>query len=311
MKKWSLYIVFLLLVGGIFAQQQTQYSQWMWNHISYNPAIAGIQNCAKVKSMSRLQWVGFAGAPVSNVITFTTPIKTKRTQMFSPRQGLGVKFERDDIGPFTSNGLSLMYAVHFNFTQDTRISFGVNLGARQMTFSNKDITSYQPDPATQKSSTFYSPIATFGTWWDGKNYFVGLSLDQLSASAWTGMGVQSSYRLHYNLSSGYRFLINDKVTILPNLLVKTTSSSPTSIDLNTFVDYKDAFKIGVGLRNNESFIGMMQIRFKDHFAFGYSVDFISSAINSVAWMTHEVSLHYSTCETRPTDRLSCPLFRIS
>lgn len=308
MKKGCVYIVFLLVVGATFAQQQTQYSQWMWNHVSYNPAIAGIQNCSKVKSMSRLQWVGFAGAPVSNVITFTTPIKTKRTQMFSPRQGLGVKFERDDIGPFTSNGLSFMYAVHFNFTQETRISFGVNLGAKQLTFSNKNVTSYQADPAIQKSSTFYTPIASMGSWWDGKNYFVGLSLDQLTSSQWTGMGVQSSYRIHYNISSGYRFLVNEKVTIVPNLLVKTTSNSPASIDLNTFIDYKDAFKIGLGLRNNESFIGMMQVRFKDQFSFGYSVDFISSKLNTVALMTHEVSLHYSTCETRPTDRLSCPLF---
>ena len=195
MKKFWTNIFFLVTVLLVNAQQETQYSQWMWNHVAYNPAIAGIQNCSKVKTMSRLQWVGFEGAPVSNMITFTTPIKTKRTQMFSPRQGFGVKFERDVIGPFTSNGLSFTYAVHFNFTQATRISFGVNVGARQMTFSNRNITTFQADPATQKSSTFYTPIACFGTWWDGKNYFVGLSLDQLSASKWTGMGVRYSMNL--------------------------------------------------------------------------------------------------------------------
>jgi type IX secretion system PorP/SprF family membrane protein len=308
MKKFWTNIVFLVSVLLVQAQQETQYSQWMWNHVAYNPAIAGIQNCSKVKTMSRLQWVGFEGAPISNLITFTTPIKTKRTQMFSPRQGFGVKFERDDIGPFTSNGLSFTYAVHFNFTQATRISFGLNLGAKQMIFSNRTITTYQPDPATQKSSTFYSPIASFGTWWDGKNYFIGLSLDQLTTSKWIGMGVQSNYRLHYNLSTGFRFRVNDSYTIVPNLLVKKTINSPASIDLNTFLDFKDAFKIGLGIRNNESFIGMMQVRFKDQFAFGYSVDFISSKINTVALLTHELSFHYSSCETRPTDKLSCPLF---
>lgn len=290
------------------AQQETQYTQWMWNHLSYNPALAGIQNCSKAKSISRIQWVGFEGAPVSNLITFTTPIKTKRTQMFSPRQGFGMKFERDNIGPFTSNGLSFTYAVHFNFTQETRISFGVNLGAKQMTFSNRTITTYQADPATQKSSTFYSPIASFGTWWDGKNYFIGLSLDQLTTSKWSGMGVESYYRLQSNFSSGFRYLVNENYTIVPNLLVKKTVNSPMSIDLNAFLDYKDEFKFGLGLRNNESFLGMFQVRFKEQFAFGYSVDFISSKINTVALMTHEFSLHYSTCETRPSDKLSCPLF---
>jgi type IX secretion system PorP/SprF family membrane protein len=308
MKKVVVFIVFLFSCFLLEAQQGTQYSQWMWNHLSYNPALAGIQNCGKIKSMSRIQWVGFEGAPISNLITFTAPIKTKRTQMFSPRQGFGLKFERDDIGPFTSNGLSFTYAFHFNFTQETRISFGLNVGARQMIFSNRTITTYQPDPATQKSSTFYTPIACFGTWWDGKNYFVGVSMDQLTASSWKGMGVQSSYRLQYNLSSGFRFVLNDTYTIVPNLLVKTTSNSPTSIDLNTFLDFKDSFKIGIGIRNNESFLGMMQVRFKDQFAFGYSVDFVSSRLNTVALLTHELSLHYSSCETRPTDRLSCPLF---
>ena len=308
MKKTFFICWFLLSVTFIEAQQETQYSQWMWNHLSYNPALAGIQNCSKVKTMSRIQWVGFDGAPVSNLITFTAPIKTKRTQMFSPRQGFGMKFERDNIGPFTSNGLSFTYAVHFNFTQETRISFGINLGAKQMTFSNRNVTSYQPDPATQKSSTFYTPIASFGTWWDGKNYFLGLSLDQLTTSKWSGMGVESYYRLHYNFSSGFRYVVNESYTIVPNLLVKKTVNSPMSIDLNAFLDYKDAFKIGVGLRNNESFLGMMQVRFKEQFAFGYSVDFISSKINTVALLTHEFSFHYSTCETKPSDKLSCPLF---
>ena len=308
MKKFLVFIVLFSRVLYSFSQQETQYSQWMWNHLSYNPALAGIQNCSKVKSMSRIQWVGFEGAPVSNLVTFTTPIKTKRTQMFSPRQGFGMKFERDNIGPFTSNGLSFTYAVHFNFTQETRISFGVNLGAKQMTFSNRTITTYQADPATQKSSTFYSPIASFGTWWDGKNYFIGLSLDQLTNSKWSGMGVESYYRLHYNLSSGFRYSINENFTIVPNLLVKKTMNSPMSVDLNAFLDFKDAFKIGVGLRNNESFLGMFQVRFKDQFDFGYSVDFISSKLNTIAMFTHEVSLHYSTCETRVSDKLSCPLF---
>ncbi len=308
MKKFLFTSLFSVSILFVKAQQEAQYTQWMWNHLSYNPALAGIQNCSKVKSMSRIQWVGFDGAPVSNLITFTAPIKTKRTQMFSPRQGFGIKFERDNIGPFTSNGLSFMYAIHFNFTQETRISFGVNLGAKQLTFSNRNITTIQADPATQKSSTFYSPIASFGTWWDGKNYFIGLSFDQLTASKWSGMGVESYYRLHYNLSSGFRYLVNENYTIVPNLLVKKTANSPISIDLNTFLDYKDAFKIGVGLRNNESFLGMFQVRFKEQFAFGYSVDFISSKINTVALLTHEFSLQYSTCEIKPTDKLSCPLF---
>ncbi len=308
MKKLLFVFYFCFLMLSLQAQQQTQYTQWMWNHLSYNPALAGIQNCSKSKSMSRIQWVGFEGAPVSNLITFTTPIKTKRTQMFSPRQGFGLKFESDNIGPFNSYGLSFTYAIHFNFTQETRISFGVNLGAKQMTFSNRNITTYQADQATQKSSTFYSPVASFGSWWDGKNYFIGLSFDQLSTSKWSGMGVESYYRLQFNFSSGFRYLINEKYTIVPNLLVKKTVNSPMSIDLNAFLDYKDAFKIGLGLRNNESFLGMFQVRFKDQFAFGYSVDFISSKINTVALLTHEFSLHYSTCESRPSDKLSCPLF---
>lgn len=308
MKKLLVSCSLFLLSFVVIAQQETQYSQWMWNHLSYNPALAGIQNCSKVKTMSRVQWVGFDGAPVSNLVTFTTPIKTKRTQMFTPRQGFGIKFERDNIGPFSTNGLSLMYAIHFNFTQETRISFGLGLGVKQSTFSNRNITTYEPDPATQKSSTFYTPIATFGTWWDGKNYYVGLTLDQLTTSKWSGVGVESYYRLHYNLSSGFRYVVNESFTIVPNLLVKKTIDSPMSIDLNAFLDFKDAFKIGLGLRNNESFLGMMQVRFKEHYAFGYSVDFISSKINTVALLTHEFSFQYSTCESRSTDKLACPLF---
>ena len=67
-----------LLVNSIFAQQEAQYSQYMYNTISVNPAYAGSRNVLSVLALHRSQWVGFEGAPTTQFVSIHAPIARKR-----------------------------------------------------------------------------------------------------------------------------------------------------------------------------------------------------------------------------------------
>ncbi len=290
------------------AQQNPQYSQWMWNPLSYNPAISGIKPYSELKGLSRLQWAGFKGAPQSNCITYTSQLPTKRTEYFTPRHGIGVKFENDYIGPLTTMQLGFSYAFHFNFTENKRLSLGMGLGLRQFSFDNTTLLTLIPDPATQKGATVYSPNANIGVWWNGENHYASMCIDQLTNSIWKNVGIESRFRTNITLTGGIKWLIPNNISIIPNVMIKKTLNSPMSIDLNTYVDFSNKFKIGIGLRNNESFVAMFQVKIKEQFAIGYSADIITNKLNTNYLFTHEIGLQYITFKNKDVSKLSCPLF---
>lgn len=296
------------MISNLFGQQSTQFSQWVLNPISYNPALSGIKKCPELKTMSRIQWLGFTGAPMSNVATYSFQLHTKQKELLSPRHGIGVKFENDIIGPFVSNGLHVSYGSHFNFTPETRLSLGISIGVKQVVFSNASLVTKLPDPANAKASTYYAPVVSFGSWWNGKNYYLSTSLQQLSASQWKNVGIDSRDRLHWTFSGGFRWNPSDKITFIPNVLLKKTIHSPLAIDFLSYVDYATKFKIGLGFRNKESVIGLFQVKIKDEIFVGYSIDVITSKLNTSNLFSHELTLSYSSCPTKDLDRLSCPLF---
>ena len=73
MKKISLLIWGVFMVLGLFAQQEAQYTQFMYNKLSLNPAYAGSQGMPCISCIHRKQWIGFEGAPTSQIINFHMP----------------------------------------------------------------------------------------------------------------------------------------------------------------------------------------------------------------------------------------------
>jgi type IX secretion system PorP/SprF family membrane protein len=303
-----LFTIFFFTNAFVFSQQTVQYSQWIWNPLSYNPGLAGIKECPELKMQTRYQWAGFEGAPMSSLMTFSSQLASKRKKMYSPRHGIATKYEADRIGPFTANNLMVSYAAHFNYTQTSRLSVGISAGVGQSVFGNTNLTSIDPDPAIQKSNTYYTALANFGLWWNTDKYYLSFALEHLPKSKWKDVGFDSRYHVNYTFSGGFKW---DKIkdwTIIPNILVKKTVASPISIDLNTYFDYQNQFRFGVGLRNKDSFIGLFQVNVHEKVAIGYSADVVISGINKQASFSHELSVNYYGCSSRDTGRLSCPLF---
>ena len=94
---------------GSFAQQNAQFTQYMYNTININPAYAGSRGALSIFALHRTQWLGLDGAPVTNAVSVNTPFN-------GTNLGLGVSLVNDRIGPTDENTFSadLSYTIHLS-----------------------------------------------------------------------------------------------------------------------------------------------------------------------------------------------------
>lgn len=306
--KGFIFTLFILIATTSFGQQIPQYTQWSFHQFSHNPAHAGIKKCIDIHTLYRLQWVGFDGAPKSGFLTVSVPLGSKRRQFLSARQGMGFKFETDQIGQFSTNRINLAYAAHFNFNKIDRLSLGLYGGVLQMAYDPSSTVVNDNDPSVFNQANFLSPDASFGAWYNSQNYYLGLSLQNMIPSKWKDVGTDSRHRFHANLNAGYRFTLNDKIALLPAFIARIPPKGPMSVDLNLHLDYANLINFGIGYRNTDALLAFFNVRFKDQLTIGYSFDYTLSDIQIAAQNTHEISLRFTTCKLDRVGAADCPLF---
>jgi type IX secretion system PorP/SprF family membrane protein len=272
-----------------------------------NPAHAGIKSCVDVHTLFRAQWLGFDGAPRSGFLTLSAPIKSKRTKYLSARQGIGLKFETDRIGQFNTNRLNIAYAGHFNFSRDNRLSLGLYGGIVQTGYDHSTSVTLQPDPTVLQEASFVSPDASFGAWWNGKNYYFGLVLQNLFRPKWD-LGLDSRYRFHTQINGAYRMGLNERVSLTPAFLIKIPPHGPLAMDLQLMADFSNKLNIGLGYRNADALLLFAGLKINQRFSIQYSFDLTLSALRNVSSNTHELSLSFSACKPQNTNQSRCPLF---
>jgi len=303
----------LLLSCLLFAltsrsQQLPQYSQWSMHQFAENPAHAGIKKCVDIHTLYRLQWVGFEGAPNSGFLSVSIPLAAKRKQYLSARHGTGFKFETDQIGQFNVNRLNAAYAAHFNFDKYKRLSLGIYGGIMQLGYDPSGLQGNEPDPAAMNEGSIVTPDASFGAWFNAERYYFGLTLKNLIPSKWNNVGLNSRNRFHASLNAGYQLSVNESISLTPAGIIRIPPKGPLSLDLNLMLDIKNTIGLGIGYRNTDALIALVNIKIQEQFSIAYSFDYNLSKIQLGAKNTHEISLRFTTCKPRKTTTSSCPLF---
>jgi len=73
-------IAFVLVVvsfEAITAQQDAQYTQYMYNTLVVNPAYAGSRGLLSLNGLHRSQWIGVDGAPTTQTLSLHSPVGKK------------------------------------------------------------------------------------------------------------------------------------------------------------------------------------------------------------------------------------------
>ena len=117
-------VVFATLLSiNLTAQQDPQYTQYMYNTMSVNSAYAGQRDVLSITGLYRTQWVGIEGAPKTVTFGVHSPLRNKRL-------GLGLNLVSDKLGPSSETNIDInfSYTIPVDEIRGTELSFGLKGG---------------------------------------------------------------------------------------------------------------------------------------------------------------------------------------
>ena len=292
--------VCVLLGFNMQAQQEAQFTQFMFNKLSFNPAYAGSAEYASLSALHRSQWVGLEGAPTSQVLNFHTALKNKRV-------GLGMTVLHDQIGPSTSWSYQLKYSYGFPLANG-RLAIGLQGSLRNYRVNwgmTKAIQEGDAILATEPTNRML-PNFGMGLYFQNQRFYVGASLPNMLSgdiSFYDGTENSTDYsqeQQHFYLMGGLILPVGQTTKFKPAVLVKYTKHAPISIDLNASFIFFEKFWVGGTYRMGgdqftnlgESLDAIVQYQVTQNIRAGIAYDFTLSKMRDYNSGTYEVVLDY-------------------
>ncbi|NMH86422.1 PorP/SprF family type IX secretion system membrane protein [Flavivirga algicola] len=296
-------VVFTALLSlELNAQQDPQYTQYMYNTMSVNSAYAGQREVLSITGLYRTQWVGIEGAPKTITFGAHAPLRNKRL-------GLGLNLVSDQLGPASETyvDVNFSYTIPINEITDTELSFGLKGGFHLLdTDWSKGIFQY-PDRLFNDNLNLFSPTVGAGVYLHSEKWYVGLSVPNFFRTEHYD-GIQESVateRLHYFLIGGYVFDVNENTKLKPAVLVKGVSGAPLIADLSLNALFNDKFTLGLGYRWDDAVSGLAGFQVSDGLFIGYAYDLTTTGLSNYNSGSHEIMLRF---ELQQLGRIISPRF---
>lgn len=293
MKKIIFLISFLCCFIDVSAQQDPEYTHYMYNMSVVNPAYAtGIPAMLNTGALYRTQWVGAVGAPKTFTFFGHTALSNKIE--------VGMSLISDDIGDGAKkeNNFYADFAYILELGGEHKLSFGMKAGFTSLQsnfngfrFESGDVTT---DLAFSQNINVTKPNIGAGAYYFTDKYYVGLSVPNLLNSKHieekSGINAYGSEEMHAFLTAGYVFQLNDMFKLKPAFMSKFVTGSPIAVDVSANVLYNNKIELGVAYRINDSFSALMNINVAPNLRVGYSYDYTTSNLGQFNSGTHEIIL---------------------
>lgn len=301
MKKITYLFFLFVFVNLAIAQQLPQYTQYMLNEMAINPAVAGKDNFADVRSNNRYQWVGITDAPRTYMLTLHAPFKNRH-------HGLGTHIYTDIVGPTRRVGISLAYAYHIKITEKTRMSLGISAGIQQWGIDGHKIILHDSGDENLLISYRTKTLPDFGAgiYVHNEKWYIGFSAPQLYQSPiklYDNGDNKGKLVTHFLVNGAYKFDLGEDFKVEPSFLVKYASPAPAKIDVGLRMIYKEQIWLGGGYRHNDAFTALVGFMYKNYLMIGYSYDFTTTRLKKYSSATHELmlGLRFSKQQTKHWD----------
>lgn len=279
-------IAFLQLVHG---QKEPQYTQYMYNIGSFNPAYVGSVENTEASALYRAQWVDVPGAP--RTLRFGVNIPFENDKM-----GMGFNVINDELGPTKQTYLDVAYSYQVDISDDTRLSFGIDAGGSIL---NVDFTSGQfqnpGDPTINGSeiNNFY-PTLGAGAFMYADEWYLGLSVPNFLTEGIYNDEVATVIegKLQYNFIGGYVFDLSDSSKFKPAFLINALKGSPVNVNLSANFQFMDAFTIGANYRFDNAISAVAGLQISNGIYLGYSYDYNTNGLGEFSGGSHEAILKF-------------------
>jgi len=285
----KLLILFFLLSGGrLAAQQLPQYTQYMYNTSTINPAYVNENNRMDATLSYRAQWIGIDGAPETKALTVSGIINNKI--------GLGITIFKDNIGPSTEFNSNAVFSYYLNLNKKVKLSLGLNAGINFFEVDYSKGNYYDQDDILFSYDNYYNalPAIGAGTYIFSDNWYFGFSIPNMLINR---SNIESDKNLihrdnHFYFMGGYVVDVSASLKLKPSVLVKTIDHSPPTIDTSLNVLFLQKFTLGASHRLKDSYSAIAGFQISKNFFMGYSYDYSISDIGNYNQGSHEIILKY-------------------
>ena len=300
MKKLVLVFMFFSAMG--FAQQDSQYTQYMYNTITVNPAYAGSRGMLSIFGLHRSQWIGLEGAPRTNAFSVNTPLNSNHL-------GLGVSIVNDKIGPTVENTFSADLSYTVPTSETFKLSFGIKGTANLFNIDmNKLDIKDQGDKQFQNLDGKFSPNIGAGIYLHSDKAYVGLSVPNFIESDRYDDDQVAIFKekINYYFIAGYVFDINPSIQFKPALLTKLVQGAPLQVDVSGNFMFDEKFVLGLGYRWSASISAMAGFQVSEGLYVGYAYDHETTRLQKYNSGSHEIFLRFELFNSY--SRITSPRF---
>lgn len=291
---FTLYLLMGMSFYGI-SQQDPVFTQYMNNILTIQPAYAGISGSLNITGISRAQWVGFEGAPNTNSLTISGPMRRFNV-------GLGLSIVNDKWGPIRQNGIYVDYAYHVKLRQDQFLSFGVKGGFNISQAYLTDLWVNDPNDMVFANDVKinFLPNLGVGVMWHSDRFFLGVSSPKILKNRMQNENGENVYRevLHFYGMGGYVFFLSDVLKFKPTILYRWAERTPSFVDFSGSFLFYDRVWIGATYRMKNSYGFIFQFNVNTQLKFGYSYDQTTFHPTQVNSGTHEFLISYDFVYSR-------------
>lgn len=283
-------ILSILLISSLLveAQQDAQFTQYMYNTITINPAYAGSRGVVSIFGLHRTQWVGLDGAPRTNNFSINAPINNSNL-------GIGVNFLNDRIGPTVENQISADVSYTVPVSESYKLSFGVKGTANLFNLDISKLNAQNPlDPSLQDLNNYFSPNLGAGIYFHSDKLYLGLSVPNFFETTRYSDNTQavSKERMNYYLIGGYVFDLSPSLKFKPAFLSKIVEGAPLQLDLSGNFLFSEKFVLGGAWRWDAAWSAMAGFHISDQWFIGYGYDRETTNLARFNSGSHEIFLRY-------------------
>ncbi|MGB3345108.1 MAG: type IX secretion system membrane protein PorP/SprF [Aequorivita sp.] len=296
MKHSYLTVIILILLGTFSsnAQQDPQYTQYMYNTQVVNPAYVGSREALSFGLLYRTQWVGLDGAPKTGSFTVNSPV--------SYNMGLGLSIVNDQLGPATETNINIDYSYSIPTSETAKLSFGLKAGIDLLDVDFSKLNIYDKnDPRFQNNiDNKLQPQIGAGVYFNSDKFYTGLSVPNFlttkhfdkSSLNNTTVETVAKERMHYFLIAGYVFDISDNLKFKPATLFKMVSGSPLQADVSANFLLYDKLTLGAAYRWSAAMSAMVGFQATDQIFIGFGYDYQTTDIETYSDGSYEVILRF-------------------
>ena len=291
----------------IYAQQDSQYTNYMYNTQVINPAYAGSREQLSALLLYRNQWVGIDGAPTTYNFGLHTPVGQAQ------RLGLGLNFFKDEIGPADESNITadVSYTIPVS-SSGTKLAFGVkgginllNIDYNKLKLRNESDNSFENNINNRLTPTVGLGLFLYNT----NRWYMGLSTPNLlETTHYDDVKVSNvTEKMHLFATAGYVFDFGN-TKFKPAVMAKMVSGAPLALDLSANFLFNDKFTLGAAYRWSAAVSALAGFQVSDSVMIGYAYDYGLQELANYNSGSHEVFLRFELGTGGSNNRLITPRF---